>query len=96
MCASPKAIMKPEQLEPSSSSASTLALSNIEEGMGHHVERAQELQGELAQRRASLHQDLAKTQALQGKEALLTNIIGRGDGSSDTGIGPVTFTLATG
>ena len=67
--------MNPEQLEPSSSPASALALSNIEEGMGHNIERAQELQGELAQRRASLHQDLAEAQALQGKEALLANII---------------------
>ena len=30
---------------------------------------------ELAQRRASLHQDSAEAQALQGKEALLANII---------------------
>ena len=67
--------MSPEQLEPSSSPASALALSNIEEGMGHNAERAQELQEELAQRRASLHQDLAEAQALQGKEALLANII---------------------
>ena len=67
--------MNPEQLEPSSSPASALALSNIEEGMGHNAERAQELQEELAQRRASLHQDLAKAQAFQGKETLLANII---------------------
>ena len=66
--------MNPEQLEPNSSPASALALSNIEEGMGHNAERAQELQ-ELAQRRAFLHQDLAKAQALQGKEALLADII---------------------
>ena len=39
--------MNPEQLEPSSSPASTLALSNTKEGMGHNVERAQELQEEL-------------------------------------------------
>ena len=51
--------MNPEQLEPSSSPASVLALSNIEEGMGCNAERAQELQEELAQRRASLYQDLA-------------------------------------
>ena len=67
--------MNPEQFEPSSSPASVLALSNIKEGMGHNAERAQELQEELAQRRASLHQDSAEAQALQGKEALLANII---------------------
>ena len=67
--------MNPEQLEPSSSPASALAFSNIEEGMGHNADRAQELQEELAQRRASLHQDLAEAQVLQGKEALLANII---------------------
>ena len=33
------------------------------------------MQEELAQRRASLHQDSAEAQALQGKEALLGNII---------------------
>ena len=69
------AIMNPEQLEPSSSPASALALSNIKEGMGHNVERAQQLQEELAQRRASLHKDSAEAQALQGKEAPLANII---------------------
>ena len=57
------------------SPASALALSNISEGMEHNAERAQELQEELAQRRASLHQDSAKAQALQEKEALLANII---------------------
>ena len=67
--------MNPEQLEPSSSPASALALTNIEEGMGHNAERAQELQEELAQRRAFLHQDSAEAQALQGKEALLADII---------------------
>ena len=46
----------------------------MEEGMGHNAERAQELQDELAQRRASLHHDSAEAQALQG-EALLANII---------------------
>ena len=70
--------MNPEQLEPSSSPASALALSNIEEGMGHNAERAQELHEELAQRRASLHQDSAEAQALQGKEALLADIIEEG------------------
>ena len=47
----------------------------MEEGMGHNVERAQALQEELAQRRASLHHDSAEAQALQGKEALLADII---------------------
>ena len=67
--------MNPEQLEPSSSPASVPALSNIEEGMGHNAERIQESQGELAQRRASLCQDSAEAQALQGKGALLADII---------------------
>ena len=43
--------------------------------MGHNAERAQALQDELTQRRASLHHDSAEDQALQGKEALLANII---------------------
>ena len=67
--------MNPEQLEPSSSPASALSLSNIKEGMGHNAERAQKLQEELADRRASLHQDSAEAQALQGKEALFADII---------------------
>ena len=71
----PQAIMNPEQLEPHSSPASALALNNIKGGMGHNAERAQELQQELAQQRASLHQESAEAQALQGKEALLANII---------------------
>ena len=70
-----KAIMNPEQLDPSSSPASALALSNIEEGMGHNAERAQELQDELAQRRASLHHDSAEVQALQGKRSSFASII---------------------
>ena len=41
--------MNPEQLEPSSSPASALALSSIIEDMGHNAERAQELKEELAQ-----------------------------------------------
>ena len=41
--------MNPEQLESSSSPGSALALSNINDGMGHNAERAQELQEELAQ-----------------------------------------------
>ena len=70
-----KARMNPEQVEPSFSPPSALALSNMEEGMGHNVERAQVLQEELAQRRASLHHYSAEAQALQGKEALLADII---------------------
>ena len=41
-----------------SSVLQALALSNIEEGMGHKLTRAQGLHKELAQRRASLLQDL--------------------------------------
>ena len=67
--------MNAEQLEPSFSPVSALALSNIEEGMGHNAERTQEMQDELAQRRASLHHGSAEAQALQGKEALLADII---------------------
>ena len=43
--------------------------------MGHNAERAQALQDELAQRRASLHHDSTEAQALQGKEVLLADII---------------------
>ena len=67
--------MNPEQLEPSSSPASALALCNIKEGLGHNAESAQELQKELVQQRASLHQESAEVQALHGKEALLADII---------------------
>ena len=70
-----KSRMNPEQVEPTFSPPSTLALSNMEEGMGHNVKRAQALQEELAQRRASLHHDSVEAQALQGQEALLANII---------------------
>ena len=49
-------------------------LSNIEEGMWHNAERAQELQEKLAQQRASLNQESAEVQALQEKEALLADI----------------------
>ena len=70
-----KARMNSEQVEPSFSPPSALALSNMEEGMGHNVKRAWALQEELAQRRASLHHDSAEAQALQDKEALLANII---------------------
>ena len=67
--------MNPDQVEPSFYPPSALALSNMEEGMGHNAERAPALQDELAQRRASLHLDSAEAEALQGKEALLANII---------------------
>ena len=67
--------MNSEQGEPGFSPPSALALSNMEEGMGQNVERAQALQEELVQRRASLHHDSMEAQALQGQEALLANII---------------------
>ena len=70
--------MNPEsaELSPKQSSAlQALALSNIEEGMGHNVTRAQGLQEELAQRRASLLQDSAEAQALKGQEELLAKIV---------------------
>ena len=68
------ASMNPEQREPSFSPPSVLALSNMEEGMGYNIERAQALQENLSQRRASLHHS-AEAQALQGQEALLADII---------------------
>ena len=67
--------MNSEQREPSFSPPSALALSNMEEGMGHNIEKAQALQEDLEQRRASLHHDSGEAQALQGQEALLANII---------------------
>ena len=51
------------------------ALCDIEEGMGHNVMRAQGLQEELAQRRASLLQNSAEAQALKGREELLAEIM---------------------
>ena len=57
------------------STLQALALSDIEEGMGHNVTRAQGLQEELAQRRASLLQDSAEAQALKGQEELLVEIV---------------------
>ena len=60
------------------SALQTLALSDIEEGMGHNVTRAQGLQEELAQRRASLFQDSAEAQALKGQEELLAEIVEEG------------------
>ena len=69
------ASMNPEQREPSFSPPSALALSNMEEGMGQNIERAQALQEDLYQRRASLQHHSAEAQALQGQEALLADII---------------------
>ena len=57
------------------SALQALALSDIEEGMGHNVTRAQGLQEELTQRRASLLQDSAEAQALKGQEELLAEIV---------------------
>ena len=70
--------MNPEstELSPKQSSAlQALALGNIEEGMGHNITRAQGLQEELTQRRASLLQDSAEAQALKGQEELLAEIV---------------------
>ena len=64
------------ELSPKINSAlQALALSDIEEGIGHNVTRAQGLQEELAQRRASLLQDSAEAQALKGQEELLAEIV---------------------
>ena len=70
-----RARMSSEQREPSFSPPSALALSNMEEGMGHNIKRAQALQEDLSQRRASLQHHSAEAQALQGQEALLADII---------------------
>ena len=70
--------MNPESTEASpklNSALQALALSNIEEGMGHNVTRAQGLQEELSQRRASLLQNSAEAQALMGQEELLAEIV---------------------
>ena len=70
--------MNPESAKMShkhSSALQALALSNIEEGMGHNLTRAQGLQEELAQRRGSLLQDSAEAQALKGQEKLLAEIV---------------------
>ena len=65
-----------KELSPEMNSAlQALALSDIEEGMGHNVTRAQGLQEELAQRRASLLQDSAEARALKGQEELLAEIV---------------------
>ena len=58
-----------------SSTLQALALNNIKEGMEQNVTRAQGLQEELAQRRASLLQDSAEAEALKGQEALLAEIV---------------------
>ena len=67
--------MEKEQSPEMSSALQALALSKIEEGMGHNVTRAQGLQEEIAQRRASFLQDLAEAQALRGQEELLAEIV---------------------
>ena len=70
--------MNPENMEISPewlSALQALALSNIKEGMGQNVTRAQGLQEELPQRRSSLLKDSAKAQALKGQEALLVKIL---------------------
>ena len=67
--------MNSEQREPSFSLPSALALSNMEEGMGHNIERAQALQEDMVQRRASLNHHSPEAQALQGQEDLLADII---------------------
>ena len=67
--------MEKEQSPEMSSSLQALALSEIEEGIGHNVTRAQGLQEEIAQRRASLLQDSAEAQALRGQEELLAEIV---------------------
>ena len=68
---SEKAELSPEM----NSTLQALALSDIEEGMGHNVTRDQGLQEELAQRRASLLQDSAEAQAHKGQEELLAEIV---------------------
>ena len=58
-----------KELSPEMNSAlQALALSDIEEGIGHNVTRAQGLQEKLGQRKASLLQDSAEAQALKGKK----------------------------
>ena len=70
--------MNPESAElipKHSNTLQALALSNMKEGMGHNVTRAQGLQEELAQRRASLLQDSVEAQAVKGQEELLPEIV---------------------
>ena len=57
------------------SALQALAFSDIKEGMDHNVIRAQGLQEEIAQRRASLLQDSAEAQALKGQEELMAEIV---------------------
>ena len=70
-----KARMNSEQREPGFSPPSALALRNMEEGMGHNIERVWALQEDIAQKRASFNHYSAEAQALQGQEDLLANII---------------------
>ena len=75
LCNKASANMEKEQSPEMNSALQALALSDIEEGMGHNVIRAQGLQEEIAQRRASLLQDSAEAQALKGQEELLAKIV---------------------
>ena len=67
--------MEKESSPKMNSALQALALSEIEEGMGHNVTRAQGLQEELTQRRASLLQDSTEAQALKRQEELLVEIV---------------------
>ena len=60
--------MNPEQVEHSFSPLSALALSNMEEGMGHNAERAQVLQEELVQRRADYTTTLLRLKPFKVKK----------------------------
>ena len=91
-----RARMSSEQREPSFSPPSALALSNMEEGMGHNIKRAQALQEDLSQRRASLQHHSAEAQALQGQEALLADIIEEEMAHRTQVLSPVAFTSSTG
>ena len=67
---------KKAELSPEKNSAlQALGVSDIKEGMGHNVTRAQGLQEELAQRSASSLQDSTEAQALKGQEELLVEIV---------------------
>ena len=57
------------------SALQALALGDMKEGMEHNVTRAQGLQEELAQRRASLLQDSVEAQVLKGQEELMAEIV---------------------
>ena len=67
--------MNPEPCPFQASALQALSLSDIKEGIGWNVKQAEDLQQELAQRRAPLTQESAKAQALQDKEAPLADII---------------------